>query len=184
MGKNRISSIIKLAKKRTTFGWMYLILAGILGNGKGWILLTGFIISLSGEIFRTMAAGTIKKNEILATGGPYSLNRHPLYLGSFLMSMGISIASKNIIIWIYFLLLFPLLYIPTMLKEERYLKENFGTDYEYYKKTIPVFFLKFKKMTPWNFSWEGFKHNKEYFNWIALIILYLIFLCKHSVNYP
>ena len=96
MGKNRISPIVKLAQKRTTFGWIYLILASILGNGEKWMIFAGFIISLSGEFFRTMSAGTIKKNEVLAINGLYSLNRHPLYFGSFLMSLGISIASNNI----------------------------------------------------------------------------------------
>ena len=183
MGKNRINPIVKLAQKRTTFGWIYLILAGILGNGEKWMIFAGFIISLSGEFFRTMSAGTIKKNEVLAINGLYSLNRHPLYFGSFLMSLGISIASNNIAVWLYFLILFPLIYIPTMFKEEKYLKTKFGNDYKYYKKTIPAFFPKIKKINSLNFSWKRFKYNKEQFNWIAIVILYFILYSKKFFDF-
>lgn len=72
-----------------------LILAteGVLGIGWHHVNLRSDIffgaavaVVLLGVGIRSWAAGTIRKNSELATSGAYSLCRHPLYLGSFLMS--------------------------------------------------------------------------------------------------
>ncbi|MCU0990557.1 MAG: hypothetical protein MUE63_13455 [Xanthomonadales bacterium] len=48
-------------------------------------ILAGFVIAALGQAWRIYAAGVIYKNKRLATTGAYSLVRHPLYLGNFLI---------------------------------------------------------------------------------------------------
>jgi len=169
---------MKIFPKRTTFGWLLFILVAIFSKGTLKHILIGFVFIFIGETIRTLASGIIKKNEILAVEGVYKLCRHPLYFGSFLISLGLSITAKNIFIWIYFIVFFPLLYIPTILKEEKFLKEKFKDEYEKYQNLTPIFFPKFKKVDLKNFSWGKFKENKEYINWIVLVLLGIILLIK------
>src|SRR6476659_4446180 len=56
-------------------------------------LLIGGSISLLGLALRGWAAGHIRKNAELATSGPYAFTRNPLYLGSFFLGLGFTIAS-------------------------------------------------------------------------------------------
>ena len=72
------------------------------------LLITCAIISLSGQIIRSIAIGTANKHtsgrntkegqvaEALNTKGIYSMVRHPLYLGNFLMWIGIVMYTYNI----------------------------------------------------------------------------------------
>ena len=54
-------------------------------------LLIGFALAVLGELFRVYAAGSIFKNKELATGGAYSLVRHPLYVGNILILGGFTL---------------------------------------------------------------------------------------------
>ena len=56
----------------------------------------GLALVVVGQVFRIYAAGYIFKNKQLATTGPYSLVRHPLYLGNFIILIGFTIATANL----------------------------------------------------------------------------------------
>src|SRR5258705_13759457 len=65
-------------------------------------LLVGASVSLLGLSIRAWAAGHIRKNQELATSGPYAYTRNPLYLGSFLLGLGFTIASGRWLVAILF----------------------------------------------------------------------------------
>jgi len=186
MGKYGIGKILK---KRSTFGWLFFVVIAIFGKGNFKQILIGFFIVVVGEFFRTFASGIIKKNQEVAKDGPYKWCRHPLYFGSFLISTGLLISSfnivplYNIIPLIYFLIFFPLFYIPTMKNEEKFLKEKFGEEYTVYSKNVPAFFPLFKKTTKENFSFTQVKKNSEYYNWIAIFLVYLVLVLKLLIIY-
>ena len=56
-------------------------------------LLVGAIVAAPGLALRAWASGHLRKNESLAIGGPYAYTRNPLYLGSFLLGLGFTIAA-------------------------------------------------------------------------------------------
>jgi protein-S-isoprenylcysteine O-methyltransferase Ste14 len=179
MGRNRTGRILnKIAKKRTTFNGLFFMLILILGKGLLCYILAGIPFILAGIFLRIIAAGTIKKNQVLTNTGPYKICRHPLYLGSFLISTGFVIFSHNIFILLYFLIFFPLMYIPTILSEERFLTDKFGKSYLEYKKQTPLFVPKLRKLSLSDFSWVRVKTNKEYINWLIFLILILSVLIK------
>ncbi len=175
MGKNRIDKILK---KRTTFGWLFYLIIAFFGKGSMVKILIGFLIVMVGEFLRTFASGIIKKNQQVAKEGPYQWCRHPLYFGSFLISIGLLISAFNIVPFIYFIIFFPFFYIPTMKKEETFLKEKFGKEYIEYSKEVPVFFPFFRKTTIKSFSWSNVKKNSEFYNWIAIFLVYSVLIGK------
>ncbi|HPP66816.1 MAG TPA: isoprenylcysteine carboxylmethyltransferase family protein [bacterium] len=174
----RFNNIINfLVKTRVPAGWIFFILVVALGRIQN---LWGILIILIGEIFRTTAAGTITKNEKLTTTGIYKFVRHPLYLGSFCIALGLSFICKNLFIWLYFLICFPLTYAAAIIYEEKWLETNFGDYFLHYKKTVPAFipFRIRKTAEKGNFSWTIVFKNKEHHNWLILVIVILLLLLK------
>lgn len=179
MGRYRINSaFLKLAEKRTTFNIVFFILVLVLGRMSVISFFTGIPFILAGIFIRILAAGTIKKNVVLTRTGIYGICRNPLYFGSFLLSLGLCIISWNLYVSLFFLIFFPLTYIPAILKEEEFLKEKFGADYINYKKNTPCFIPSFKKISGYEFSLKQLRENREYTNWIMTLLLIVFLLIK------
>lgn len=132
------------------------------------LLITCALISLSGQIIRSIAIGTANKHtsgrntkegqvaEALNTKGIYSTVRHPLYLGNYLMWIGIVAFTYNIYFIIIVSLLFWLYYERIMFAEERFLERKFGDDYISWSMKVPAFFPscknKVKSEIPFSFK--------------------------------
>ena len=112
-------------------------------------------ISLFGLLIRILVIGFTPKGtsgrntakqvaEKLNTRGIYSVVRHPLYLGNFLMWFGIILYVNNIWFAIVCTLLFWLYYERIMFAEEQFLKGKFGEQYLKWSLTAPPFFPKLK----------------------------------------
>src|SRR5437870_13772401 len=70
-----------------------------------WTLIVGGGVALPGLALRAWASGHLRKNETLATSGPYAYTRNPLYLGSFLIGLGFTIASGQSLLIAIFLVM-------------------------------------------------------------------------------
>ena len=122
-------------------------------------------ISVLGFLVRFYTIGTTPKGtsgrntkeqvaDVLNSSGMYSMVRHPLYLGNYLIWLGISFASFNIYFVIIMSLLFWIYYERIMFAEERFLERKFGVDYLNWASKLPAFLpaiLSFKKSDT-NFS--------------------------------
>ena len=73
------------------------------------------------------------------TTGLYSLVRHPLYLGNFLMYLGIAMMPRSGWLVLTFVLVFWLYYERIMYAEEEFLRERFGEVYERWASATPAF---------------------------------------------
>lgn len=109
-------------------------------------LLVGGLVAILGLMIRAWAAGHIRKNDALATSGPYAYTRNPLYLGSFLLGAGFTVASGQPLLAIPFLALFVGIYFPVMRVEARHLAGWFGEKYSDYARAVPLFF---PRLTPY-----------------------------------
>lgn len=126
-------------------------------NELQYLVLTGFAVFLSvlGFIVRAISIGTTPKGtsgrntkeqvaESLNSTGIYSTVRHPLYLGNFLMWIGIVVFTYNIYFVLIVSLAFWLYYERIMFAEERFLERKFGDVYMKWSETIPAFIPCFK----------------------------------------
>lgn len=117
------------------------------------------ILSLIGFVVRfytigTTPQGTSGRNTkeqvamVLNSTGMYSMLRHPLYLGNYLIWLGIAVTTLNIYFIIIMSLLFWLYYERIMFAEEKFLQKTFGDEYLNWSKSLPAFIpslLNFKK---------------------------------------
>ena len=130
-------------------------------------LEAGLLVALLGLGLRIWAAGHLEKWQKLAVRGPYRFTRNPLYLGSFLMGLGFTLASSRVVLFVLFLLIFSLLYVPVMKREENELSELYGEDYRRYRQRVSLFFpgkpLSLSESqggVP--FQWNQVWNNREY----------------------
>ncbi|HNQ62039.1 MAG TPA: isoprenylcysteine carboxylmethyltransferase family protein [Bacteroidia bacterium] len=111
------------------------------------------ILSILGAVIRAYTIGTTPRGtsgrnthaqvaESLNTSGIYSIVRHPLYLGNYLMWIGIVLFTRNIEFTIIVSLLYWIYYERIMFAEERFLERKFGDVYLDWSKKVPAFFPK------------------------------------------
>ncbi len=107
----------------------------------------GIIPVLGGVVLRFWASSTIfntgkgtplysRPPKALVTTGPYRLIRNPLYLGGFLIYLGIIIVIPSLFLAILGLIGLPIIYIG-VIREEKGLETRFGEDYRRYKQRVP-----------------------------------------------
>ena len=70
--------------------------------------------------------------------GPYRFTRNPQYLGDNVLFLGLSIIANSELLWVTHGLL-ALVFIITPLSEEVWLKEQYGEEYERYRRDTPRF---------------------------------------------
>ncbi len=127
--------------------------------------IVGLLLVLLGLSLRSWAAGIIHKSEQLCTIGPYSIVRHPLYLGSFLIALGFCTITADVENFIAVTLIIGLIYGPKIFYEEKKLSRLFSSDWERYKKSVDCIFpvhLPNARQIRDHFSWNMWKINKEY----------------------
>ena len=105
------------------------------------ILVPGAWLGIQGVRTTGLKVAETHRAKKIATQGVYSIVRHPQYLGGLLAHMGTSFLLSA---W-YSLLSTPLMVLLVFLiseKEEKELTKEFGTEYEDYKKKVPMFMPK------------------------------------------
>lgn len=81
----------------------------------------------------------------LRTDGMYSVVRHPLYLGNFIITLGIVMFTEVWWLVVIAVLAFALYYERIMLAEEEALRRKFGNAYDQWAGKVPAFIPRFKK---------------------------------------
>lgn len=125
---------------RVPLGFVCAALFVLLARPQPVTLAVGIIVSIFGLGLRAWASGHLRKNDALATSGPYAYTRNPLYLGSFILGVGYTIASGRWLLGVVFVTLFLGIYFPVMRVESATLTTLFGESYERYAKAVPLFF--------------------------------------------
>ncbi|MDT8368596.1 MAG: isoprenylcysteine carboxylmethyltransferase family protein [Longimicrobiales bacterium] len=126
----------------------------------------GAIMAACGLLLRSISAGFIRKDRILTTTGPYAHTRHPLYLGSFVLGLGVSVAGGRWSFVLAFLVFFVAVYPATMRAESVRLRERFGAAWAEYADRVPAFVprLRWSDGTSLRgtFSLAQWRKNREY----------------------
>ena len=81
--------------------------------------------------------------DALNTTGAYSVVRHPLYLGNFLVWFGIVVSVRSWWFAAIAVLIFWLYYERIMFAEEEFLRRKFGEEYLTWAARTPAFFPRF-----------------------------------------
>jgi protein-S-isoprenylcysteine O-methyltransferase Ste14 len=129
-----------LARKRVTLGFVCGALVLWLAQPTGKTLVIGACVAACGEATRLWAAGHVEKNREVTRSGPYRWIRHPLYLGSSVLALGVAIASASLVVAVIIAIYVGATFPAAILAEERHLREKFGGAYDAYadSQSIPM----------------------------------------------
>src|SRR5467141_2037019 len=115
----------KIARRiRVPLGFLFAVLYFWLARPSWRSLILGAIVVVLGLLIRALASGHVRKNEALATSGPYACTRNPLYLGSLLMGVGFAVAARSWWVGVALVLMFFAIYLPVILDEEAFLRRT------------------------------------------------------------
>ena len=121
---------------RVPLGFAFAIFYFWLAHPTWKSLEVGGVVILPGLLVRALASGHVRKNEALATSGPYAYTRNPLYFGSLLIGIGFAIAARSWWVGAVLVAMFFAIYLPVIRGEERFLREKFP-DFEEYARRVP-----------------------------------------------
>ena len=132
----------------------------------------GALIMLFGTLIRSLSAGAIHKNRFLASTGLYALTRNPLYLGSFILLVGLNTIVWDILFAIVTFTVFILTYLPTIRQEEEELAAAFPNHWAEFKRTTPRFFpavWRLSAYTDIRWDYTQWRRNREYQTLITVV---------------
>jgi len=123
----------------------------------------GAMLVALGLGIRALASGYVRKNEELATTGPYAYTRNPLYLGSLILALGFAWASRSVWIGAGVLLMFFAIYLPVISDEEKFLRQRFP-EFQSYAESVPRIFPRVTAYAKGGggFSWPLYLKHGEY----------------------
>jgi protein-S-isoprenylcysteine O-methyltransferase Ste14 len=172
---------------RVPLGFVCAAIFFLLSRPRPLTLAVGGAIALPGLALRAWGTGHLRKNDALATTGPFAYTRNPLYLGSFLMGVGFTVASGRFVLGFLFAALFLGIYVPVMRVESATLAKLFGESYQRYLKAVPLFL---PRLSPYRdetkdkiaFDMKLYKRYREYQAAMGLVIAWVLLALKAFVS--
>lgn len=168
---------------RVPLGFLFAAVFLLLAQPSAISMAIGGAIALVGLSIRGWAAGHIRKNVALAVSGPYAYTRNPLYLGSFLLGLGFTIASGVWWLGAIFAVLYLSIYFPVMRREAEDLTGFFGDAYREYARRVPLFFPGFNGFRAENsaenrFDFDLYLKYREYRAALGLALAWALLAAK------
>jgi protein-S-isoprenylcysteine O-methyltransferase Ste14 len=178
-------STIMLKKVRLRGAWLvFLFSLDSAHHEMSWL---GIGIATCGMLLRLWASGHIRKNREVTASGPYAYTRNPLYLGSLIMGIGFCLAISNYFLLGAIIILFGMIYYPTILAEESKLQRRYGEKYLAYLEMVPRLIP--RSLTPKShaekkFSWQRVRQNREYRAVLGFLAVLFIYDVITDIDFP
>jgi len=171
---------------RVPMGFGFAVLYFWLARPTWRFLAFGAILIVPGLLIRALASGHVRKNEALATSGPYAYTRNPLYLGSLLIGMGFAVAARSWWVGLALVVMFFAIYLPVIRDEESFLRQTFP-EFDEYAKRVPRMFPRIapqsgKPDTPAGFSFNLYLKHREYNALIGSVLLTCALVIKIKLS--
>lgn len=160
-----------LARWRVSLGYVLGIVAFWYTDPTVISLAIGGAIGAAGEAIRVWAAGHLEKGREVTNTGPYALTRHPLYLGSSIMGVGLAVAGNSIFVAVLVLTYLAVTITAAIRSEEAHLTEKFGANYPAYRQGAAPARTR-------RFSLERATRNREYRALAGLIAVFGLLAAK------
>lgn len=156
-----------LARRRVALGFVFGV-AVVYFARPTWIsLAAGAAVALVGQGVRLWAAGHLEKSREVTTSGPYQFTRHPLYVGSSIMALGVAIGCRSLLVAAVVALYMATTITAAIRSEEAFLRERFGDAYDAYAQSRGPSVAR-------RFSWERAWRNKEYRAMTGLLLFLVV----------
>jgi protein-S-isoprenylcysteine O-methyltransferase Ste14 len=125
----------RLARQRVTLGFLFAVVVLYFADPSWVSLAAGAGIAAIGEALRFWAAGHLEKSREVTTSGPYRFTRHPLYVGSSIMGVGVAVGCRSLLVAALVGLYLGSTLAAAIRTEEAFLRSRFGDAYDAYAES-------------------------------------------------
>jgi protein-S-isoprenylcysteine O-methyltransferase Ste14 len=141
-----------------------------------------------GAAIRVWARGHLERQTQVTWKGPYAFVRHPLYVGSFVMA--VAICGMTEVRWLPVLVLigFTAMYWPKIVREERWMRQRFGRDYDAYAARVGALIpyphfgqTPLDLPNPTTFAWRRVRRHREWKTILGALAI-VAFLALRAAN--
>ena len=122
----------QIARWRVPLGFLFGAFALWLARPTWRSLWLGAAIAVVGEVIRVWAAGHLEKGREVTRSGPYVHVRHPLYLGTSIIALGVAVACGTLVVAVMVFVYVGTTIPAAMTAEEAHLRDKFGDAYDAY----------------------------------------------------
>jgi protein-S-isoprenylcysteine O-methyltransferase Ste14 len=174
---------------RVPLGFLFAVLYFWLARPTWRSMELGAIGVVAGLLIRALASGHVRKNEALATSGPYAYTRNPLYLGSLVMGLGFAVAARNWWVGVAVVVMFVAIYLPVIRDEEAFLRRTFP-EFEEYARRVPRMLPRFaphsntEKQELAGFSLDLYLKHREYNALLGALAMMAVLATKKILFRP
>jgi protein-S-isoprenylcysteine O-methyltransferase Ste14 len=168
VGNRGMAEWSQIARRiRVPLGFLFAVLYFWLARPSWRSLMLGAMVVAPGLLIRALASGHVRKNEALATSGPYAYTRNPLYLGSLLIGLGFAAAARSWWVGAALVAMFVAIYLPVIRDEEAFLRQTFP-EFDEYARRVPRMLPRLTRApsalseVPARFSFELYLKHREY----------------------
>ena len=153
--------------------------------------LIGFALAAFGQAIHiaTLSTAWIRRGgrdskihaDRLITSGWYAHCRNPIYIGNFLVVIGLLIMFNNFIVFVVALAAIMFSYHAIVITEENYLIRHFGIEYQSYCQRVPRWWPIFKglprtaRSISIHWRWAIAKAYTSAYSWVIMMILILTY---------
>ncbi len=127
-----------LSRRRVPLGFGAGALALWLAQPTPRSLMAGSVVVMAGEALRVWAAGHVSKSREVTASGPYRFVRHPLYVGSSVMGLGLALACRSLVVGAVIAVYLVTTLSAAIGREEAFLLRTFGSEYDRYRRGLMV----------------------------------------------
>ncbi len=179
----RVADWSRVARRiRVPLGFVFAVLYFWLARPTWRFLALGALLVVPGLLIRALASGHVRKNEALATSGPYAHTRNPLYLGSLLLGLGFAVAARSWWVGLVLLVMFFAIYLPVIRGEEEFLRAKFP-EFEDYAWHVPRMLPRIVPHPSGNqeqgeFSMDLYLQHREYNALLGALAMMLLLMGK------
>ena len=144
------------------------------------------LVALLGEVLRFFTVGFVPRGtsgrntlgqvaETLNTTGMYAVVRNPIYLGNFIIWVGLSLFMKSVWFTTVIILCFTIFYERIIFAEEAFLRQKFGDAFMKWADETPAMLPRFKNWRPPSlpFSCKS-ALKREYGTFFAIITTFTV----------
>jgi Phospholipid methyltransferase len=158
-----------LARRRVSLGFVFALAVLFFSRPTWRSIAAGAAIGVAGEAIRVWAAGHLEKSREVTSSGPYRVTRHPLYLGSSIMGLGVAVASRSLVVALLMVVYMGATIAAAIRTEEAFLRKQFGDAYDAYAASRgPTATRRFSLERAWR--------NREYRAVVGLAMFVLLLI--------
>jgi len=170
---------------RVPLGFLFAVFYFWLARPTWRSMALGAIGIVPGLVIRALASGHVRKNEALATSGPYAYTRNPLYLGSLLMGLGFAAAARSWWVGVALVVMFVAIYLPVIRDEETFLRQKFP-EFEDYARRVPRMVPRLRASgepgeASGGFSWDLYWKHREYNALLGMLAMIAALIVKMTL---